>query len=408
MQWDELFAKRTSHMKRSTIREILKLTGEHEMISFAGGLPAPEFFPVERVQQATDTVLSERGQEALQYSATEGMPELRDMIAERMSTSNLHITRDNVLITSGSQQGIDLLGRIMMDEGDPVVVENPTYLGALMAWRTFALRYVPVPTDNDGMQVDALEPLLSQNPKLIYTMPTFQNPGGFTLSLPRRQQLVRLLNAHHVPLIEDDAYGALRYSGDPLPTLLELDAMQRGSTAVDGHVIYMGTFSKVLTPGYRVAWVVAPDAVIDKMIAAKQACDLHTNTIGQFVTYEVARDGFLDAHIEVLRNVYRERRDMMLQALADYFPEECSWTQPDGGLFVLVRLPQGVDGETLLRAAVPQGVAFVYGDEFHLDGTGSNTVRLNFSNTQPDRMREGVRRLGQLVKEAMLAVAQEC
>jgi len=290
MNWDSLFAERTKQMKRSTVREILKLTTKPEIISFAGGLPAPELFPIERIREATDTVLAERGQEAMQYSTTEGMPELRELIAKRLSVGKLRISPNNILITSGSQQAIDMIARIFLDEGDSVIVENPTYVGMMTSWRPFHLNFLAVPTDNDGMIVDELEPLLKQNPKLIYSIPTFQNPQGTTLTRERRTKLAHLLAKYNVPFVEDNPYGELRYSGDPVPSVLEMEAEARGSTTVDGSVIYTGTFSKVLTPGLRIAWVVAHEAVIDKLVQVKQATDLHTSTFNQFVSYEVARD----------------------------------------------------------------------------------------------------------------------
>ncbi|HLV35685.1 MAG TPA: PLP-dependent aminotransferase family protein [Spirillospora sp.] len=401
MQWDTRFAARTAYMKRSTIREILKLTARPDVISFAGGLPAPEFFPVERVQEAVDLALSERGQVALQYSTTEGMPELRELIAARLSDARLTISPDNILITTGSQQGLDLIGRVLVDEGDRVVVENPTYLGMLMAWRPYALRYIPAPTDTDGLNVDALEPLLQQKPKLIYVVPNYQNPGGFTLSVERRERLVQLLARYEVPLVEDNPYGELCFSGSPRPSILSIDANNLGISTPDGHVIYVGTFSKVLSPGLRIGYVVATEQVIDKLVQAKQSADLHSSTLDQFITYEVARDGFLDRHIAHLCEVYRERRDVMLAAMERYFPAEVSWSKPDGGLFLLVTAPAQVDTTELLAEAIKRGVAFVPGADFHIDGGGQNTFRLNFSNARPDLVEAGIQRLGDLLKEAL-------
>ena len=337
MQWNRRFAGRTSHMKRSTIREILKLTTQADVISFAGGLPAPELFPVERVKQAADLALSEMGQAALQYSTSEGLPQLRELIAQRLSTDNLRVNADNILITTGSQQGLDLCGRVLLDEGDPVIVENPTYLGALMAWRPYDLAYLPATTDDEGMQIDILEPLFQQSPKLLYIVPNFQNPGGHTLSHDRRQALVELLAEYELPLIEDNPYGELRYSGESVPSLLSLDAQHEGNPDIEqGHVIYVGTFSKILTPGLRIGWIVAGSEVIDKLIQAKQSADLHTSTLDQYITYEVSRDGFIDQHITHLRDVYCERRDIMLSAMEQYFPQEVTWSKPEGGLFLLV------------------------------------------------------------------------
>ncbi|MAS33463.1 MAG: aminotransferase [Anaerolineaceae bacterium] len=401
MQWDQRFAARTAQMKRSTIREILKLTSQPDVISFAGGLPAPEFFPVERVKQAADLALSERGQAALQYSTTEGMPELRELIAERLSNEHIQVDPDQVLITTGSQQALDLIGRVLIDNGDFVIAENPTYLGMIMAWKPYGLRYTPVPTDAEGMDVDALEPLLRQNPKLLYVVPNFQNPGGNTLSLERRERLVALLARYQVPLIEDNPYGELCYSGEPQPSILSLDAKNLGINTPDGHVIYAGTLSKVLAPGLRIGFLVAAAAVIDKLVQAKQSADLHTSTLDQFIAYEVARDGFLDQHVQHLREVYRERRDIMLAAMERYFPPEVTWSKPDGGLFLLVTAPSQVDTTTLLVEAVKRKVAFVPGADFHIDGSGQNTFRLNFSNAGPQMIEAGIQRLGQLLHDAV-------
>lgn len=402
MNWDSLFAARTQQMKRSTVREILKLTAKPEVISFAGGLPAPELFPVERIREATDTVLAERGQEMLQYSTTEGMPELRALIAQRLSAGAFQISPENILITSGSQQAIDMLARIFLDEGDHVIVENPTYVGMMTSWRPFNLNFSAVPTDNDGMIVEELEPLLHNNPKLMYAIPTFQNPQGTTLSRERRAKLAKILVEHNLPFIEDDPYGELRYSGDPVPTVLQMEAEVRGATTLDGNVIYCGTFSKVLTPGLRIGWVAAAYPVIDKLVQVKQATDLHTSTFNQFVSYEVARDeAFLNAHVKQLRDVYRQRRDLMLQTMDEYFPQEVTWTRPEGGLFLMVTMPAALNAREVLKQALAHDVAFVPCDDFFIGDTGHNMFRLNYSNARPERIVEGIKRLGTVLKEAV-------
>lgn len=402
MNWDSLFAARTQQMKRSTVREILKLTAKPEVISFAGGLPAPELFPVERIREATDTVLAERGQEMLQYSTTEGMPELRALIAQRLSAGAFQISPDNILITSGSQQAIDMLARIFLDEGDHVIVENPTYVGMMTSWRPFNLNFSAVPTDNDGMIVEELEPLLHNNPKLMYAIPTFQNPQGTTLSRERRAKLAKILVEHNLPFIEDDPYGELRYSGDPVPSVLQMEAEVRGATTLDGNVIYCGTFSKVLTPGLRIGWVAAAYPVIDKLVQVKQATDLHTSTFNQFVSYEVARDeAFLNEHVKQLRDVYRQRRDLMLQTMDEHFPQEVTWTRPEGGLFLMVTMPAALNAREVLKQALAHDVAFVPCDDFFIGDTGHNMFRLNYSNARPERIVEGIKRLGTVLKEAV-------
>ncbi|MBZ0278758.1 MAG: PLP-dependent aminotransferase family protein [Anaerolineae bacterium] len=406
IQWTEKFARRTALLRPSAIREILKLTQQHDIISFAGGLPAPDFFPVERVREAAETVLTERAAEALQYSTTEGIPELRDFIAARMSNEQLTVTRENILIVSGAQQGIDLVGRVLLDDGDGILVENPTYLGTLLTWNLYSPRYVTVPTDHDGLRVDELEPALRQNPKLMYLIPNFQNPQGVTISRERRETLVKLLARYHVPVVEDNPYGELRYSGEPIPSLYELDAASTNSRRLEGHVLYAGTFSKVLMPGLRLGWIAAPVPVIEKLVQAKQAADLQSSSLSQLLTYEVARDGFLDQHIIRLRNEYRQRRDVMLAAMDRYFPTEgVTWAKPEGGLFLMVTLPESVDTAELLKEATRNKVAFVPGTDFFLGGAGRNTMRLNFSNARPEMIETGIQRLGKLLKETVLQTA---
>jgi 2-aminoadipate transaminase len=402
MNWDTRFAARTRQMKRSTVREILKLTARPEVISFAGGLPAPELFPVERIRQATDTVLAERGREVLQYSTTEGMPELRELIARRLSAGRFQVHKDNIIITSGSQQAVDMIARILLDEGDSVVVENPTYVGMLTSWKPFHLDFLAVPTDGDGMLVDELESLLAEQPKLMYAIPTFQNPQGTSLTRERRVKLAQILVKHNLPMVEDDPYGELRYSGEPVPSMLQMEADCRGATNADGHVMYCGTFSKILTPGLRIGWVAAALPVIDKLVQVKQATDLHTSTLNQFITYEVARDeAFLDEHVTILRDVYRQRRDLMLQTMAEHFPEEVTWTRPEGGLFLMVTMPPHLNAADILKLALAHDVAFVPCDDFFVGDARHNSFRLNFSNARPERIVAGIERLGGVLKEAL-------
>lgn len=399
--WDAAFADRTHLLKRSTVREILKLTARPEVISFAGGLPAPELFPVERIRQATDTIFAERGREVLQYSTTEGMPELRQWIADKLSVGKLKVHADNILITTGSQQAVDMLGRVFLNRQDRVLVENPTYVGMMTSWRQFAPRFAAVPTDQDGMIVDELEGLLTEKTKIMYAIPTFQNPQGTTLSLERRQKLVKILHDHQLPFVEDDPYSELRYSGEALPPVLQLEAEYNGSTGVEGNVIYCGTFSKTLMPGLRVAWVVAAAPVIDKLVEVKQGADLHTSTLNQFIVYEMVRDtAFMDAHVAELRHVYRERRDLMVNTIQEHFPAEVTWTYPEGGLFLLVTMPEYLKSTDILEQALVQKVAFVPGDDFFISPT-RNTFRLNFSNARPEMIVEGIKRLGAVLKAAL-------
>ncbi|NOY98860.1 MAG: PLP-dependent aminotransferase family protein [Chloroflexi bacterium] len=399
--WEYRYAHRMKRMGSSIIRELLKLTQQPEIISFAGGLPAPEVFPVKEFQAACNTVLEQHGAQALQYSTTEGYQPLRAMIAERSVRYGINIGLDNILITSGSQQALDLVGRVFLNRGDRIVVENPTYLGAIQAWNAYGAEYITVPVDEHGMLTSELEKALRTGPKFIYVLPNFQNPSGATLSLERRKELVELADHYGVPIIEDDPYGQLRFEGDHISPVSVLDSEFRGGNgnAYSGNVIYMSTFSKLLAPGIRLAWVVAPKNVIRKLVAAKQAEDLHTSTLNQMVAYEVSRDGFLDEHIEVIRKTYHERRDVMLEAMEELFPPEVSWTHPEGGMFLFGVLPEGMDAAKVLELAIEKKVAFVPGFAFHPTGGGENTMRINFSYSSPEIIREGIMRLGTVLKE---------
>lgn len=400
--WKSRYAQRTLGIKSSAIRELLKVTQRPEIISFGGGLPAPDVFPVQRFEEACRKVLAEHGAMALQYGTTEGYQPLRAMIARNMARYGILATADNVLITSGSQQALDLIGKLLINRGDRILVEAPTYLGALQAFSVYGAQYVPVPVDEDGLLTEQLDASLRTGPKFMYVLPNFQNPSGVTLAEGRRQQLILLADKYGIPIVEDDPYGQLRYEGDHIPPLVVLDRVnvRRDNGFTLGNVIYLSTFSKTLAPGIRLAWIVAPEDVISKLVQLKQAADLHTSTFNQYVAYEVARDGFLDQHVKLIRQVYRERRDAMLQALHEYFPPEVTWTHPKGGLFLWITMPQGTDSQALLRAALAEEVAFVAGDCFYpnSDPEGSRHMRLNFSHSQPEQIREGIRRLSVAVK----------
>jgi 2-aminoadipate transaminase len=400
--WKSRYAQRTLGIKSSAIRELLKVTQRPEVISFGGGLPAPEVFPVQRFEEACRKVLAEHGAMALQYGTTEGYQPLREMIARNLARYGIIATADNVLITSGSQQALDLIGKLLINRGDRILVEAPTYLGALQAFGVYGAQYVPVPVDDDGLETEQLDPSLRAGPKFMYVLPNFQNPSGVTLSEGRRHQLILLADKYGIPIVEDDPYGQLRYEGEHIAPLVVLDRenVRRDNGFTLGNVIYLSTFSKTLAPGIRLAWMVAPEDVIAKLVQLKQAADLHTSTFNQYVAYEVARDGFLDQHVKLIRQVYRERRDAMLKALDDYFPHEVTWTRPKGGLFLWVTMPHGTDSQSLFRAALAQDVAFVTGDCFYAnnDQEGGRHMRLNFSHSQPEQIREGIRRLSVAVK----------
>lgn len=402
--WDPRYAQRTQRMSSSAIRELLKLTEQPDIISFAGGLPAPEVFPVDEFEHACKKVLSDFGALALQYSTTEGYLPLREMIARHTERYGIKVTPDNILITSGSQQALDLIGKIFINPGDRILVEEPTYLGALQAWNAYGAQYVSVPMDDHGMVTDALEEALRTGPKFIYVLPNFQNPTGVTLSLERRKKLIALADRYGVPIIEDDPYGQLRYEGEHLPSVVWLDSQYRdnGDYCYRGNVIYLSTFSKILAPGLRLAWVVAPPEVIRKLVQAKQGADLHTATFNQYVAYEISHGGFLDRHIWMIRRIYGERRNLMLDAMDEYFPASVSWTRPEGGLFLWGTLPEGLNSADVLKVAVEKKVAFVPGAPFYPLGGGENTMRINFSNASHENILEGVTRLGNVLKSMLL------
>lgn len=411
--WTSRYAQRTRNVRSSAIRELLKITQNPQIISFAGGLPAPDVFPVERFREACCKVFDENARLALQYGATEGYEPLREMIARHTSRYGIKAKPEHVLITSGSQQALDLIGKLLINSGDRVLVEAPTYLGALQAFSVYGAEYVSVASDQDGLRTDLLEVPLRSGPKFMYVLPNFQNPGGTTLSEGRRHELVLLAERYGIPIIEDDPYGQLRYEGEHLTPLVVLDRenIRRDRGYSMGNVIYLSTFSKTLSPGLRLGWIVAPPEVITKLVQLKQGADLHTSTFSQMVAHEVARDGYLDEHIKLIRRVYGERRKVMLEALAEFCPPEVSWTRPLGGLFLWVTLPVGMDSHRLFDAALKENVAFVAGDSFYAPNgyahEGLRHLRLNFSNAQPEQIREGIRRLAMAIKNQMAEVQPE-
>ena len=399
--WSRRFAHRTRTMKSSAIRDLLKLTQNPEVISLAGGLPANELFPVQQFKDACRQVLDTNCSAALQYGSTEGYLPLREMIARNLQRYGIEASADNVLITSGSQQALDLVAKLLINEGDCVLVEAPTYLGALQAFNVFGAEYVSIPIDHDGIRTELMPEAFQCGPTFMYLLPNFQNPGGVTMSLERRKEVVRFSNQHGIPIIEDDPYGQLRYSGDHVTPLFVLDRenMNGDDHYRFGNVIYLSTFSKLLAPGLRLGWIVAPPDVIAKLVQIKQGADLHTSTFTQLVAYEVAKDGFLDEHVKLIRQVYSERRDVMLDSLERFFPGETTWTCPDGGLFLWVTLPEGMNCHELFHEAIENKVAFVPGSSFFTDeGEGTRNLRLNFSSNTPERITEGIRRLSEAVK----------
>ncbi|BBB59641.1 aminotransferase [Undibacterium sp. KW1] len=382
------FSDRAEQLQSSAIREILKVTMRPEVISFAGGLPSPETFPVERMRAAFDKVLSQQGKSALQYGPTDGYAPLREFLAGSLSTNDSKILPDQIMMVSGSQQGLDLLGKVLVDEGSKVLVETPSYLGALQAFSVYRPEFESVDTDDHGL-VPSSVAAKGAGARLMYALPNFQNPTGRTLSVERRYELVETCARMGIPLVEDNPYGDLCYSGEPLPKMLNMNP---------GGVIYMGSFSKVLTPGIRLGYVVGPTPLIRKLEQAKQAADLHTAQLTQMVVYEVIKDGFLSEHIPTIRTLYAKQCNAMLDAMSRHFPEGVQWTKPEGGMFIWVTLPEHMDSKQLLDEAIQQNVAFVPGGPFYANNPAKNTLRLSFVTVSPERINEGIEKLGKLIK----------
>jgi 2-aminoadipate transaminase len=375
----------------STIREILKVAAQPEIISFAGGLPAPELFPVEAVRASADEVLARHGREALQYGPSEGFPALREWIAGEMQSRGIKAAPADVLVTNGSQQVLDLVAKVFINPGDVVLTENPTYLAAIQAFQALEARFVPVPTDGDGLIPEALPDLIRQHrPKFLYTIPNFQNPTGVTLSAERRMALARIAATHGLVVLEDDPYGKLRYRGTEIPPVKHWDEA--------GCVLYASTFSKTIAPGLRLGWVAAPAEVFSRLLILKQASDLHTSGFDQRVAHAFLTAHDQPAHLERIRHAYGERFGVMDAALKAEMPADYRWTRPEGGMFLWLTGPAELDGLELLERAIKHQVAFVPGRDFFPAEGGSNFLRLNFSNSNPERIREGVRRLGALCR----------
>jgi len=393
IQWQ--FSERAQGLQSSFIREILKITQRPEIISFAGGLPSPATFPVERMKEAYDRVLTEAGKVALQYGPTDGYGPLKEWIANSLSTEGTKILPEQILMVSGSQQALDLIGKVLIDEGSRVLVETPSYLGALQAFSVYRPEFGSVATDEHGLVPSSIEPVAGvadKRARLLYSLPNFQNPTGRSLSLERRRELVETCARLQLPLIEDDPYGALSYKGEPMPKMVAMNP--------EG-VIYMGSFSKVLTPGIRLGYVCAPLPLVRRLELAKQAADLHTAQLTQMVVYDVVKDGFLDQHIPTIRTLYGNQCQAMLDAMDEHFPQEVSWTRPEGGMFIWVTLPKHIDAMQLLDQAIAARVAFVPGAPFYATDPETHTLRLSFVTVPPERIREGIAILGQLIKAAL-------
>jgi 2-aminoadipate transaminase len=396
----QLFSERAKGFRPSEIRELLKLVDSPEIISLAGGMPDDRFFPIDRVIEASSFALKEYGKKALQYGSTEGIKKLRNLLIERMAKEGVRdVGLENVVISTASQQGLSLVAQVFVDPGDTIIVEDPSYLGALQAFGSMQAKFCTVPLDGDGLQVDMLEEKLKElqashvRPKFLYTCPNFHNPAGVTLSLERRKKLIQLARDYSLLVIEDDPYGEVRFEGERLPSLLALGGME--------HVVALRTFSKISFPGLRLGWIVAREDVLSKIIVGKQAADLCSPTITQYIAYEFISRGWLDDYVQIIQREYAKKKDAMIEALNQYFPAGASWTNPQGGLFVWVKAPDCIDTTAMFREAINAKVAYVVGIAFYPHRNDNCHMRLNFSAVEPERIVEGVRRLGDLIKSKM-------
>ena len=394
-----LFASRTKVMKSSAMRDIMAVTARPEVISLAGGLPDTSTFPPETFAAVTARIAEQACAKALQYGPTEGLPETKDCIAEVMAAEGMRVDNDDLIVTTGGQQVIDLVTKTLIDPGDVIVAEGPTYPGAVPVFHAYQADVVQIDMDGEGMRVDLLEERLDQleredrKPKFIYTVPSFQNPAGVTMSLPRRKRIVEVAAERELLVLEDNPYGLLRYEGEAPEPLYALDG--------GVYVMYLGTFSKILSPGIRLGWVAAPPPVLEKINLGKQEADLCTSTLSQLMVQAYFEIGDWRDYVRSLTEIYRSRRDTMLDALADYFPPQAEWTRPGGGLFIWATLPDFIDTDDLLVRALRDNVAFVPGSGAYLDGRGHSSMRLNFSGSDEERIREGVRRIGEAIKEQL-------
>ena len=404
-KFSHLYSKNAREMKASEIRELLKLTENPEIISFAGGLPDPKAFPLDKIKEIVNRLLDENGGQILQYGTTEGVTELRKAIADRMNKKGMDITYKNVLITAGSQQALDLISRTFLDPGDMIIVGAPTYLGGTNAFRSYSAEMEGVPLDEDGMDPDLLAAKLhllqmhGKHPEILYLIPSFQNPAGVTITEERRREILEVAREYDMIVIEDSPYSELRYSGEPVPSMKSMD--------VDDRVIYLGTFSKILAPGFRVAWCIAEHDLLNKLTIVKQAADLCTNTLGQHIAAEYVTGGYLDEHVEKIKAIYVAKRDRMLAAMEKHFPAEAKWTKPDGGMFIWVTLPEYIDTKDMFPRAIDNNVAYVNGAAFFADHSGKNTMRLNFTYATHEQIDIGIKRLADTIKQEILDFKDE-
>ena len=387
------YAKRMEQLTNSDIGDLLKLIARPDIISFAGGLPAAELFPVDQLCQACDAVMKEMGKVACQYSSTEGFPALREKIAERMKAkNNIETDADHILVTSGSQQGLDFSARVFVDKGDVILMESPSYLGAINAFKACEPTFMEVPTDEDGMVMEELEKILAttENVKMIYVIPDFQNPTGKTWSLERRHKFMDIINKYEIPVIEDNPYGELRFEGTNMPSLKSLDTKDL--------VVFLGTCSKILAPGLRIGWICASKENLVKYNFIKQGADLQSSTIDQLIADRFLDMYDLDEHVEKIKDVYRKRRDVMLKTMEETFPKEVKFTHPEGGLFTWCVLPEYMDAKVLAKQCLEKKVAYVPGGSFFPNGGKENHFRLNYSCMPEDKIKEGITRIAEVLK----------
>lgn len=390
---NQLFADRMGKLQKSFIREILKVTENQNVISFAGGLPHPDFFPVKEIAAVTADLLQQEGSQVLQYSTSEGYLPLREYIAARYQQRHgLSIDADEILILNGSQQGLDLIGKVLLNQGDTVLLERPGYLGAIQAFSLYEPRFTGVPLDEDGINLAAFQTALQQQPKIFYSVPNFQNPSGITYSALKRQHVAALMQAQATVLVEDDPYGELRFMGEALPPLRVLRPQ---------NTVLLGSFSKTVAPGLRLGWICAPKPLLEKLVVAKQASDLHSNYLAQRIVYRYLQTFDLDAHIQTICTAYGQQRDLMVAMIERYFPPEVHYTRPEGGMFLWITLPEGVSALRLFDYAKQHNVAFVPGQAFYVDGGGHNTLRLNFSNASAANIDIGIQRLAEAIKQLL-------
>jgi len=390
-----LFADRMVTTHKSFIREILKVTQDSNVISFAGGLPNPKLFPVKELADACRKVLYQDGENVLQYSTTEGYLPLREYIAERYFVKRgLQASPDEILITNGSQQCLDLVGKVFLNKGDRIIIERPGYLGAIQAFGIFEPEFVPIPLLDDGIDTDLFEKALKANKtKFFHTVINFQNPSGVTYSRQKREKIAEIIKGYNMVLVEDNPYGELRFMGKDLPSM---------KSYLPDSTIVLGSFSKVVTPGLRLGWIFAAPDVMEKIVIAKQSSDLHSNYLSQRAVYQYLIDNDLDEHILNIREVYKRQRDMMVSMIEEYFPKEIKCTKPEGGMFLWVTLPKNISSLRLLKLATKENVAFVPGKAFYVDGGGDNTLRLNFSNSDEEKIEVGIKRLAKVIKRVLV------